>query len=119
MTGTVVSSALRPAQRLDDDDQSYDVWLPTVSYRYAAAGGQHEGKRAFWFDREFTDQAEAERWLAGCPSGSTATVFYDPAHPGRSALALNEPSAAPGSGFIWLGGALVIGAVLAPAFGGQ
>ncbi len=114
--GTVLSSALRTAERYDDDNSPYDVWLPVASYRYAIAGAEHEGKRAYWFDEEFRNRDAADRWLAAHPVGAVRAVFYDPAHPAKSALVLNFPANSPGSGLIWLGLALAIGAVLGPAF---
>ena len=115
--GAVLSSSLRVAQRLNDDNAQYDVWQPKVAYRYAVAGAPLEGARAFWFDREFSDRTEADSWLADHSAGATRPVFYDPASPGRSALALNQPDAAPGSALIWLGLLLAVGAILSPAFG--
>jgi hypothetical protein len=116
VTGTITASSVKTVDRYDDDNQPYDVWLPVTAYRYAVAGTEHQGRRAFWFDREFEDADEAQRWLETCPVGSQRPVFYDPAHPGKSALLLNDPASTPGMAFVWVGLLLAVGAILSPAF---
>lgn len=109
----ILASSLRARTTLDDDNIEIEYWEPQVHYRYAVAGTEFEGRKAQWFDVPFRARADAENWLSTHGAGASAQAFYDPARPSESALALNAPDGAPGTGLIWIGGALIVGALLA------
>ena len=109
---TILSSALKARTTLDDDNNEVEIWEPQVRYRYAVDGAAFEGKQARWFDYQFDARDAADRWLAQHPEGAAVRAFYDPAKPSASALELNQPHDAPGNGLIWIGGALVVGALI-------
>ncbi|URW74887.1 DUF3592 domain-containing protein [Sphingomonas donggukensis] len=109
----IVASSLRARMTLDDDNREVEYWEPQVRYRYAVDGAEFEGRRARWFDAPFQARDEADRWLDAHGAGTAVRAYYDPARPASSALELNPPVSAPGTGMIWIGGALMIGALLA------
>lgn len=109
---TILSSGLKTRVTLDDDNNEIEIWEPQVRYRYAVSGAAFEGKKARWFDNRFDTRSAADQWLAEHPEGRTVRAYYDPAKPSASALELNQPHDAPGNGLIWVGGALMIGALI-------
>lgn len=109
---TILSSGLKTRETLDDDNNQIDMWEPLVRYRYVVDGKEFEGRKARWFEFNFDARGAAERWLADHLEGRRVRAFYDPAKPAASALELNQPRDAPGNGLIWVGGALIIGALI-------
>jgi len=110
---TIVSSGIRARTSVDDDNVQFEYWEPQVKYRYAVAGTSFEGNKVHWFDQPFRNRDDADQWLMSHLEGTAVRAFYDPARPAASALELNRPGSAPGSGLIWAGGAVMIGALFA------
>jgi hypothetical protein len=80
-SGVVLESRVKDTS--DSDGNSYRA---DISYRYTAAGREWISSRITCGEITNRSRSAAERMAAALSPGTTVTVFYDPAEPGKAVL---------------------------------
>ncbi len=111
-TTGVVTDAAEAGSSLRGNRQIHRVYL---EYEYEVDGKAYTSDRVALFDNQFATRDIAVRYADEHPLGREVTVFYDPAAPGRSALALSGGAISPAL-ILW-GGLIVVSLGASAYFG--
>jgi len=106
--GKIVEIGVREEMRTPlDAPGKVLMYAPLVRYRYPAGNETVTGETirlyddvACWHSSQKLAQRQARKWKRG----ETVTVYYDPAHPGRSCIeaVTSTPYLIMGFGLMWL-----------------
>jgi len=89
---SVEGEVLATAVETRESVEAAHHYEPMVSYRYTVDGQEYLANEIVQFDVSYSARSEAEEVTADYRSGSSVTVYYDPADP---ASALLEPGVQP------------------------